>query len=465
MCALIFIGYFFWYIFFYLADTRHTRVHTKKMSKRSSASISAASADDDDDHFELQANVRNTRSRGWCFTWNNYTSEDIQYLKELDVVYMICGQEVAPTTGTPHLQGYIYFSNPRRFTAVKSLLRSSSIQSTNGSADANRMYCSKGAQPKKEWEELKDKGPNYGLDAVIHEIGTCPLSQQQKGECSKERYAEILRLADEGDIKSLKQEHPSEYLRHYKVLNEMAAKARSVVKPNYSLSDFVWPPISDWSKTHILWGPPGNGKTEFAKSHFADGCLFVCNMDDLKKFDPDLHHGIVFDDMSVHHHPREAQIHLVDQDNHRSIHNRFVDAELPAHTKKIFTTNRRPMEMMLVDDPAIARRIQCRECQGKGFLTVPPTVDLTAIEAVTEAPQPPNSWSSSSIWVPKPMPAGGFPRTLCQCPLNSTLHYACQSEPAMDHDMALSTDVVPDLRKVPLKAPKLVRGFSTVSQC
>lgn len=63
-------------------------------------------------------NTRGYRSRHWCFTWNNYTADHNARLRALSgVLYMIYGYEVAPNTGTPHLQGYVYFENEQRFGA------------------------------------------------------------------------------------------------------------------------------------------------------------------------------------------------------------------------------------------------------------------------------------------------------------------------------------------------------------
>ena len=60
------------------------------------------------------------RSMFWCFTLNNPTSRDRRNLfqgKEGFLSYAIYQQEIAPTTGTPHLQGYLIlkFSKPLSF--------------------------------------------------------------------------------------------------------------------------------------------------------------------------------------------------------------------------------------------------------------------------------------------------------------------------------------------------------------
>lgn len=57
-----------------------------------------------------------TRSRGWCFTINNWTDDDIVHLMSLfeeddNCSYLMVGFEIAPRTNTPHIQGYIYYTN------------------------------------------------------------------------------------------------------------------------------------------------------------------------------------------------------------------------------------------------------------------------------------------------------------------------------------------------------------------
>lgn len=62
------------------------------------------------------------KSRGWCFTLNNYTDQEIETLrdqKKIGYRYIIFGKEIAPTTGTPHLQGYLYYENPVKGKLIK----------------------------------------------------------------------------------------------------------------------------------------------------------------------------------------------------------------------------------------------------------------------------------------------------------------------------------------------------------
>lgn len=66
------------------------------------------------------------QSRIWCFTWNNYTNENIDQLNQLYndgvIEFIIFGKEIAPTTNTPHLQGVVRFKNRKRLGGIKSLL-------------------------------------------------------------------------------------------------------------------------------------------------------------------------------------------------------------------------------------------------------------------------------------------------------------------------------------------------------
>ena len=55
--------------------------------------------------------------------------------------------------------------------------------------------------------------------------------------------------------------------------------------------------------------------------------------------------GIVLDDMSFAHLPRETIIHLLDWDVDRSIHCRYNCAYIPHGTRKIFTTNKHPADV------------------------------------------------------------------------------------------------------------------------
>jgi len=111
-----------------------------------------------------------------------------------------------------------------------------------------------------------------------------------------------------------------------------------------------------------IWGETGLAKTQWAV-HQGQNPLVVSHMDKLREFDEDRHDIIIFDDMSFNHVPRTTIIHLTDWDEDRQIHCRYSPAEIPRHTKKIFTSNKAfnetfsGLEGNAGFDPAVLRRV------------------------------------------------------------------------------------------------------------
>lgn len=112
----------------------------------------------------------------------------------------------------------------------------------------------------------------------------------------------------------------------------------------YKISDFNRP-VLDWSESsiskrasYVLVGPPGMGKTFYALANF-ERPLFVNHLDDLSKFNPANHDGIVFDEISVRKWPVGSIKSILDRELPRSIHIRYKTAFIPAGVKKIFCVN------------------------------------------------------------------------------------------------------------------------------
>lgn len=63
--------------------------------------------------------VHKIRARHWCFTLNNYTEDDVGVFRSVreGVLYFVVGEEVGKC-GTPHLQGFVSFTNARSFESV-----------------------------------------------------------------------------------------------------------------------------------------------------------------------------------------------------------------------------------------------------------------------------------------------------------------------------------------------------------
>lgn len=133
-----------------------------------------------------------TRSRGWVFTINNYTEDDEAFCGELFWVnkakYVVVGKEVAPTTLTPHLQGYVYFHNQIRFSTLKEWHPTAYWFKARGNPDQNHKYCTKAGD--------------------YLELGEKPLTYSESGKKSaKERWE----LAKAGEFEELDPEHIKVY--------------------------------------------------------------------------------------------------------------------------------------------------------------------------------------------------------------------------------------------------------------
>lgn len=86
-----------------------------------------------------------SRSRGWTITINNPTIKIADLATTFDKLkcLYIFGNEIAPITNTPHIQGYIYHSNKISFKELKSIMPTAHLEAAKGSPYHNRNYCSK----------------------------------------------------------------------------------------------------------------------------------------------------------------------------------------------------------------------------------------------------------------------------------------------------------------------------------
>lgn len=89
-----------------------------------------------------------SKNRGWIFVLNNYTEEEWLGIKdwpgsEEEITYLVCGKEVGPKCGTPHLQGYVRWKNARCFNSMKKLLPKAHWAPAKASDYDNLVYCSK----------------------------------------------------------------------------------------------------------------------------------------------------------------------------------------------------------------------------------------------------------------------------------------------------------------------------------
>ncbi|AXQ66454.1 MAG: putative viral replication protein [Tantalovirus resnatis] len=101
-------------------------------------------------HYYLKATsvMSPPQSRRWVFTFNNPSSDDksrvADFLNDADVcVYAVVGREFAPTTGTPHLQGFAIFGQNRTRPWVLSRLGPCHVEPALGTSKQASTYCKK----------------------------------------------------------------------------------------------------------------------------------------------------------------------------------------------------------------------------------------------------------------------------------------------------------------------------------
>ena len=87
-------------------------------------------------------------SKHFVFTHNNYDAEVLQRYRDLladddKFHYAVFGQEIAPTTGTRHLQGYVCFRTRTRIATVRRLFRGAHVEIARGTPIQCRDYCKK----------------------------------------------------------------------------------------------------------------------------------------------------------------------------------------------------------------------------------------------------------------------------------------------------------------------------------
>jgi hypothetical protein len=182
-----------------------------------------------------------SKSRSWCFTLNNYTDQEYEYVKSIESVYIIVGKEVGEG-GTPHLQGFIYFSNPKTLAFVKGKIPRAHLEIAKGDVESNVTYCSK--------------------DGDIFESGVRPISQKRKGELEIARFDDAKKAAIEGRLDDI----PSDiFVRYYRTLKEI--KKDFMRKPD-DCEDIcgVW-----------IYGISGAGKSRMARTEYPGSYFKLCN--------------------------------------------------------------------------------------------------------------------------------------------------------------------------------------------
>lgn len=183
---------------------------------------------------------RSPRYQGFAVTiWEPFPS--VAALQSLcddrDIVFLVCGLELSPTTGKPHLQSAIYFENGLICDSVRGLFPRSHVTPFRSEPLVNWNYCVKGGDIYfKHGEEPEGKGARTDLQRAIQ-------------------------LIDDG----------ATYIEFTRQVTSLAAQSSYFRLLSALLGDPI-PRRTDKEVVYI-YGVPGGGKSQYAES-LCDGKSF-----------------------------------------------------------------------------------------------------------------------------------------------------------------------------------------------
>lgn len=192
----------------------------------------------------------------WCFTWNNY-GDKVPIYKERTMHYIIWAPQVAPTTGTPHLQGYVQFKKPKAASEAHKMITSGrakiKVIKARGSWQHNYAYIAGDEKQTNSGPTVIHGEPQEGLENSPSRQGLRTDLQEVKERLREEKPDVV-----EEDMPDMWARYPQ-----YMVKCELQRKKREPIEwPLKVWGVEVTKPDPAMKKRHWwFWGPPDIGKT------------------------------------------------------------------------------------------------------------------------------------------------------------------------------------------------------------
>lgn len=251
------------------------------------------------------------RTRNYSWTWNNYP-DDISVLDKLasECRYLCYGREICPTTGTPHLQGFLILVNPCTASAIRKRLPGVHVECSKGSPDQNRTYC--------------------GKSGNFKEFGTPPVSGTERGNREISRYSMAWDQAKIGDLESVDADIR---IRCYNTLKRIKLDFRGVPEHLAAV-------CGTW-----IWGEAGCGKTTSVFTSYPE-----CYSKPIKSkwWDGYSEQPIVlFDDVSIYE--RELGTLLKHCGDSKTFYIEIKGGQFPIRPARVFVTSQYTIEEIWED--------------------------------------------------------------------------------------------------------------------
>jgi hypothetical protein len=151
--------------------------------------------------------------------------------------YIVIGKEVGES-GTPHLQGYIYFEALKSLAVLKRLNDKAHWEPARGTAQENYAYCTK--------------------EGNFEERGVIPATQEEKGKRAAVQISQRWELAKKAKFEEL----PPENIRTYEYIYRKYRER---------------PQVNDQMQNLWIHGPSGCGKSSWVRSHYSPNQFYWKN--------------------------------------------------------------------------------------------------------------------------------------------------------------------------------------------
>jgi len=193
-----------------------------------------------------------TKTRNAVFTWNNYTVENVEYLKNIPADkcdYIIFGFEIGAENGTPHLQGYIEFSTPLAESTIKARL--DPTLKKKSTVSIGKPIYRKG----EKYEDMRDRQINYAkkeettdIAAVaIHGSKYIEVLHKMKTPGSRTDWHEMHDfIKDKPDFSEFAESYPEEAIKYHAGIDRLIrAEKERIMKTEFEQS-FDDCKLRDW---------------------------------------------------------------------------------------------------------------------------------------------------------------------------------------------------------------------------